>query len=97
MQTVGPQVYYPKTTPASNVKVSSNKSELGDSSADNKVTFVWTPIYTTSKDGLGSIVIDFPNWYNVLGRLNMMFDESVQNSCTSPDMDILESRPDIVS
>ena len=36
-------------------------------------------------------------WYNVQNRLNMMFNEAVYNSCTSPDMDIDESRPDIVS
>ena len=61
------------------------------------MVFAWTPVYTTSKDGRGSIVIDFPNWYNVLGRLNMMFNEAIQNSCSSPDMEIIDSRPDIVS
>ena len=70
---------------------------LGDSSHDSRVNFSWTPIFTTSKDGQGSINIEIPKWYNVQNRLNMMFDESAFNTCTSPDMDITESKPDIVS
>ena len=84
-------------TPSSSVKITSSKERLGDDSSDNKVTFTWTPIYTTSKDGQGLISINLPKWYDVQNRMSMMFNEAVQNSCESPDMEILESRPDLVS
>lgn len=96
-KSVGPQTFYPKTTPAERVLLQSSSNVLGDSSPTNKIVFAWTPLYTTSLDGKGVININIPEWYRVFGRLSMMFNENVSNSCTSPDMEITESRPDIIS
>ena len=48
-------------------------------------------------DGMGKISIRIPKWYNVRGKLNMMFNEKqARNSCDSDAMRIKSSTPDII-
>ena len=89
--------FYPKTMPESNIEISSSSNVLGYSKLDNAVTFKFTPVYTSSPTKNGLIVIDFPSWYEVAGSLNMMFNELMVNSCSSPDMRILASKASLVA
>ena len=50
---VGSQTFYAKTTPEKNFKLTSSTNVLGNSSADNEITFAWTPLFSTSLDGRG--------------------------------------------
>ena len=94
---ISPHKFYPRTFPASSVSIRSSSNVLGDSNLDNAVTFKFTPSYTTSPTKDGLIVIDFPQWYDVSGSLNMMFTEYAKNTCTSPDLNVLSSEANLIA
>ena len=94
---MGAQTFYSLVIPETNAAITSTSTVLGDSDPANTVIFKVTPTYTTSRDGRGVISISLPQWYNVRGKLNMMYDERSVNKCTSPDMRINSSRPDLIN
>ena len=72
---IGDHTYYPLTLPSGSFKITSSTDVLGYADLSNEVIFKWTPQYTMGVDGRGKISIRIPNWYNVRGKLNMMFNE----------------------
>ena len=83
--------------PESNIEISSSSNVFGYSGLDNAVTFKFTPIYTTSPTQNGMIVIDFPLWFDVADDLNMMFNESAKDTCSSPDFNVISSEATLIS
>ena len=77
--------------------MTSSSNILGDSDPANEITFKFTQVHTTSPDGRGLIAINFPRWYNVLNKLNMMYDVNAKNKCRSDDMTIVSSTPDLIN
>ena len=75
--------------------MSASSNILGDSDPSNAITFKFKP-YLTSPDGRGLFLIEFPTWYD-LPKLNMMYDEQAMNKCTSDDMEITSSIPNIIN
>ena len=67
--------FFSLTTPEDQFHMEASSNVLGDSDPANTITFKFTPIYTTSPDGRGLIGINIPKWYNILGKLNMMYNE----------------------
>jgi len=53
------------------------------------------PKTTMSKSGYGFIEIVIPKWYDVLTKKNMMYNPAVQDKCTSDQMEIRESTPNL--
>ena len=72
---IGDHTFYPLTLPAGSFKITSSTDVLGYADLNNEAIFKWTPVYTMGADGRGKINIRIPKWYNVRGKLNMMFDE----------------------
>lgn len=89
--------FFALETPEANIKMQASSDILGDSDPANKITFTFTPVYQASPDGRGLIAINLPPWYNVLGKLTMMYNEQARNKCTSPDMVIQSSTPDLIN
>ena len=75
--------------------MSASSNILGENDPSNAITFKFKP-YLTSPDGHGNFFIDFPAWYD-LSKLNMMYDEQAMNKCTSDDMEITSSLPNLFS
>jgi len=72
--------------PDSNIKITSSSKVLGDSNPAVEMTLKFKPALSTSKSGRGMIQLVIPYWFNVLNKLNMMFNELDRNSCSSPDL-----------
>ena len=72
---IGDHTFYPLTLPPGSFKITSSTDILGYDDLNNEVIFKWTPTYTMGADGMGKISIRIPKWYNVRGKLNMMFNE----------------------
>ena len=54
--------------------------------------FIVIPVFLLTKTGKGKIQIDIPKWYRVGNKENMMFDETVENSCSSQDFTMISSK-----
>ena len=89
--------FFPLYTPEENFAMSASSNVLGDSDPANTITFKFTPVYSTSPDARGLIGINLPSWYNVQGKLNMMYNEQARNKCTSDDMEITSSEPGLIN
>ena len=96
-RTMAAQSWFSLITPSDQFSLISQSNVLGDSDPGNKIVFKFTPIFTTSPDGRGLIGIRLPSWYDVGGKLTMMYNEQARNKCTSEDMEITSSIPDLIN
>ena len=87
---IAPVTFFPKTIPRDNVQIVSSSSVLGESGVT--LMFFVTPVFLLSKTGSGKIQIDIPKWYKVGNKDNMMFDETIENSCSSQDFIAISSK-----
>ena len=76
--------------------MSSSSTVLGDSSPSNTIKVEFRPAWA-SYEGRGTISLNIPQWYDVPGSDNMMFNARSINTCSSPDFNVVSSEPDIIS